>query len=157
MSWFWLENTSPHWVEPTKSVGGNGHETWTFLHPGGTSGWSGAAMNSVNQAFDQGVMMKKALIDPEKVLSTDQQTNIADYTYVARRFLCLPRCHHWCRCRLTSENCLHFIGHQHLRHKLQDQFLRLLCRQFWCKVHLLCDIICIQGVSSQLQHKQAWF
>ena len=37
MIWFWLENTSPHWVEPRKPGGGNGHSTWTFFHSGGTS------------------------------------------------------------------------------------------------------------------------
>ena len=38
MIWSWLEDTSPHWVEPEKPGGGNGHSTWTFFHPGGTSG-----------------------------------------------------------------------------------------------------------------------
>ena len=38
MIWIWLENTSPHWVEPKKPGGGNGHSTWTFFHLGGTSG-----------------------------------------------------------------------------------------------------------------------
>ena len=39
MIWFWLENTSPHWVEPKKPGRGQWSLNLTFFHPVGTSAY----------------------------------------------------------------------------------------------------------------------